>query len=519
MPQLLSRLDNAGWLTPSVAEVLDALPPLPYDEKFRREQAVTLQKTMHDLGIPGRVVRVGVFPPHTLYVILPGGTRRLGVGPTVSVQDIARRLPEFKEVLHAKSVGMVPALRRSPNHVGLLVRMAENHALRLRNVLLMPAYQSTESNTALAFGLDLNQQVVVHDLADLPHLLIMGAADAAGRTLRTVLLNLLLLNTPSELRIALMSPGDAPITDDLEILTRLPHVLGHRLRDEDESLKLLDGLVKECERRQRFFTQQGVKTLAEYNTRVEAQQDQPLPRIVIVLEHLLDQAWLDRVEDWFDLVRKLLANGPAMGIHLLLTAYTADHGALPGFVEDLLTHRLLVGAMDDRHWPHETPLPVEFMDGYFLESGTPTPLIFGEISDAEVERTVAYWQRIVTQRINEHQTQAESEPDAPAEESAQASEPLADKPKLPIPPPPSPSVLVRAADVLTSQDVRRSRAAALAAYLGWLGVGPLQDVLGFTEAQAHDLLNAMQADGLLEPGDGPIWRFARLDQGEDDTAQ
>ena len=115
MPQLLSRMDDAGWLTPAIAEILDSLPPLPYDERFRREQAALLQKRLNDSGVPARVVRVGVFPSLTLYALQSSGSRRRGAQAAVTAERIAEVVPRLKEALRAEEVGVVPSLRRSPD--------------------------------------------------------------------------------------------------------------------------------------------------------------------------------------------------------------------------------------------------------------------------------------------------------------------------------------------------------------------------------------------------------------------
>jgi hypothetical protein len=72
--------------------------------------------------------------------------------------------------------------------------------------------------------------------------------------------------------------------------------------------------------------------------------------------------------------------------------------------------------------------------------------------------------------------------------------------------------LARATQALSSNEEDRilGQAQALAAYLGWIGIGPLRDVLGLPTGEARAILAALQSIGVIETGDGPVLRFVRL---------
>lgn len=520
MPQLLSRLDAAGWLTPAIAEILDELPSLPHDERFRREQVSTILKRLNDVGAPVRMVRVGVFPSLTLYVVQPG-TRRRGGGQPTSLEEIARQLPRLKEALEAESVGIVPNWRSSSEHIGILVRMDEHHALRLRNLVLMPAFQSSEPNTSLALGMALDQQPVVRDLLTLPHLMLVGEGGHIGQLLRGLLLNLVLFSTPAEVRIAVMNLGGSESGRLPEVLSDLPHVLGRRLRQADESLKLLDGLVKECRRRQETLQQHAVDDLTAYHALADVTSDKVLPRVIVVMEDLLSAAWLELREQWVTLLDELLTSGAKVGIHLLMTAHMADESALPEFLGRRVRSRVVLATSGNvaRLWKHSVPPPSTFIDGFLIEGDSAvTPLMIGVVSDAELTRVVAYWQRTEAQRASGQAATASEGQDISVLETSENLTPVAESATslpagrpvtAPLPPP---DVLYRAAEALTPEDVKLARARALAAYLGWLAHGPLRDVLMMSYEDADVIIARLQAEGILESGDGPIYRFIRLDE-------
>ncbi|GEM_PF-2165311 len=521
MPRLLSRMDDTGWLTPAIADVLDELPSIPHDEQFRRDQALTIQQRLAELGTPVRIVRIGVSPSWTLFVLQPGEERQRGSRQKVSAEGIARRLPHVQRALEAEAVGIVPELRPGSEQIGILVRMPDHHRLRLRELLLSPTFQSMSASTTLALGLGLDQRSVVRDLAALPHLLLVGKTGQIDASVHSLLLTLVLFNTPAEVRFALMRLGadEQSSTSAMETFAQLPHVLGQRLRTPEESLRLLDGMLKECERRKQLFSTYEAVDLAAYNARVRGQAENVLPRIVVVMDNLLAADWLSRRDQWLTTLGALLEEGGAAGIHLLAAADLESEGRLPDALAALFPVRMVaLHAAARRWWPYRVPFPRHFADA-FVASGNDEaePLAFGQVSEREIVRVVDYWVRAAKHRpamqqsaFDQVEPSAEELPEAPARhiESEAPSEPEAE-PALP-----SPAALRRVAEALTPQDVKLARAGALAAYLGWLGVGPLHDVLGMSEEEAAEVLEHLQMVGVLETGSGPTWRFARLDRGE-----
>ncbi len=54
------------------------------------------------------------------------------------------------------------------------------------------------------------------------------------------------------------------------------------------------------------------------------------------------------------------------------------------------------------------------------------------------------------------------------------------------------------------------RAAMLAAYLGWLSISALRDIYGISDSDASQIIQRLQASGVVETGSSPLLRFVRL---------
>jgi len=97
MPELYSRTDDAGWLTPSIADVLEQGAPPPGGDGSIRDHMLTIQRELADLETPAKIINVRSMPSYTLYVARPETIGRLGSRRTVTPQEIRRSLARIVE--------------------------------------------------------------------------------------------------------------------------------------------------------------------------------------------------------------------------------------------------------------------------------------------------------------------------------------------------------------------------------------------------------------------------------------
>lgn len=502
MPQLSSRVDEAGWRTPAADTLLDESLPAPHSETFRREQAAIIQQYLADQGAPGRILRVGAFPSHTFFVLRPGSRLRYGPQQTVTAEDIERLLPALQDKLGATELGLVPSLRLGLNDVGLLLRMDDHQELRLRDLLVMKRFRNAASYLALAAGLSIKQDLLVRELAALPHLLLFGDAAATAACLRSYLVNLVLLNSPADLRLGLVQlaapAGEIPWSQDF---VPLPHVLGRAVRGATGGWRLLNGLAIEHRRRQGRFSQVGVPDLDTYNRQAMSHAVERLPRLLIVLDGLLAADWRRMEERWLGLLTELLTKGQETGIHFFLAVHGDAEAALPEMLTVLeLPHLIMRAATGAAQavW-EQAALPAAFVEALWQEHGQVIPFMLGMASASELDRVTTYWRHNAVARaagIGMAQVEPFTTDELLTEPEAAAGLP-------------SMGALLRAAKALMPRGTRIAQAKALASYLGWLSVDPLHDVFGLTREEAERVIERLREEGFLEPGDGTTWRVVR----------
>jgi DNA translocase FtsK/SpoIIIE-like protein len=522
MPQLLSRMDKAGWLTPSLPDILDAGAAPPGGEESIRAQALELQQAFSEQGTPARIINVRPTASRTLYIARLDSAGRSGSRHPVTPTEILRTFARITEKHPDWTLGFLPQLQDSDGAIGVLVRTEEHKAMSLRQLLVRSSFREHRSSLAFTIGVTLEQQLIVRDLDTCGHLIVFGSEHNRKNFIWASLLTLTLLNTPTELRLALAGSS----SQAYETLMSTPHALGRMLPKPHETQRLLDGLVKEAQRRRLWFKDQQVDNIRDYNAKIRERNEQQLPHIVLLIDSLSDTAWQATADRWLPSVYDLLVNAAKSGIHLILTANQVDGTDVPDMLKSVLPTRVVLRPLpkvleDANKTFHSSAL--RFVDAFLLENEVGTvPLELSTIGAEELQRAILYWKQTTVQRVREPAVVGNGSSSQRLGQSGltglmpkiveTSEQPRKEPPTPPTPPKPSPDTLARAAQMLAaSEDERKLRQAQmLAAYLGWLSVGPLQDILEMTQTEARAMLTMLQNVGVLEAGENSMLRFVRL---------
>ncbi len=512
MPQLLSRRDDNGWLTPAMADILrQATGSLPGEDSVRA-QIAEIQRILSEQDTPARIVDARPIASRVLFIARPELVGKRSARRPVMPAEIRRSLGAVADQHPEWTLGFIQQMPDDDESVGILLRTEQHQPLRLRQVLVSNAFMHSVSTLSWVAGVTIEQQVVVRDLALLGHLLIAGSETARQHIVRTILVTLMLFNTPAELRFTLVGTGSTVYGD----LVGIPHMLGRVVEDPAHGARLLDGMSKEVQRRWQWFQEREVNALPAYNELLQRTNQPPLPRIVILLDAFSDEDWINNPDRWVEPTYDLLVNGARVGVHLLCAAAQPEHipEPLAGVLESQIIMRSarpdLAAAV--KGGIHSSAL--RFADAFLVENqrgAAPLPVELCTVAPEEIQRLVAYWRGVAVQRAREMTSRERTGLTDLLPELAGSD--LADRPATPpLPTRTRAGTLVRATQALASpnENVVLQRAQALAAYLGWIGIGPLHDVLGLSPGEARAIMAALQNLEVVETGDGPVLRFVRL---------
>jgi hypothetical protein len=514
MPQLFSRMDDANWLTPSIADILDQGATPPGGDGSIRQFMLQLQEELGTLGTPARIVNVRPTPSYTLYVARPDAVGRLGNRRAVPPSEIRRSLGKIAEQHKDWTLGFLPQLQEDQEAVGILLRTQQHQPVSLRRMLVRGAFRDNASPMAVVLGITLEQQLIVGDMAKMGSLLVVGSENAKQHFIRSLLLTLTLLNTPSELRLALVGQS----SEAYKPLAEIPHALGRLLLTPADGQRLLDGLIKEVQRRQQWFQENGVESIEVYNASLKEQNKLQLPHILLVIDSLSDPTWQSAHDQWTPSLLELVKSGVNTGIYLVVAINKLEDSEIPDSLAKGITTQIVMRSvssfLNDRMKNFHGSL-LRFVDAFAVdntEEDEPVPVELCAVTPDEVQRAIAYWRQAAIQRKQETQMAEVSGKTGVTGllRPVETTETPAELPTPPIPEKPTSDTLVRATQALAGDEHSFAQAQALAAYLGWLGVGPLHDVLGLSLGEAHIILTRLQAMGVLESSESPTPRFVRL---------
>ena len=353
MPKLLRRkkadaaivLEDTGdpdsTETPPLALLSEppAGDPAASDAHFERLGQV-LVETLRTFKVESQIAGRTTGPVVTQFEVVPA--------PGVKVNRIAALDADLALALRAPSIRIVAPIP-GKGAVGVEVPNPEPEVVYLRRILESATFQRARGALPLALGKDLNGRPYVADLAKMPHLLIAGAT-GSGKSIciNTLITSLVYKHSPKTLRLLMVDPKMV----ELSIYGDLPHLRHPVVTDPQDAATVLKWAVLEMERRYALLSENGARSLAEFNKRAEegaalkrpnpvgadddperwTYTDGPLPFIVLVVDELADLMMSVQAEIEKPLAQ-LAQKSRAIGIHLVVATQRPSVNVITGLIK------------------------------------------------------------------------------------------------------------------------------------------------------------------------------------------
>jgi S-DNA-T family DNA segregation ATPase FtsK/SpoIIIE len=254
------------------------------------------------------------------------------------------------------------------------------------------------------------------DLARMPHMLIAGTTGSGKSVcISAITICLAMNNRPEDLKLVLIDPKMVELTR----FAGLPHIVGKPESDMDRIPAVLRWVTKEMDGRYKKFAEVGSRNLSDYNEAMKRRNDEPLPRIVVLIDELADLMLQSPIETEKTICR-LAQMARATGIHLVVATQRPSVDVVTGLIKANFPARIafsVASATDSRVILDQIGAESLLGKGDMLflnpEHGTPTRLQGCFVGDREVEDVIKWWKK---------QIEAET-----AEARAQKPEPEADE--------------------------------------------------------------------------------------------
>lgn len=305
------------------------------NEASVRETAMKLKSTLENFGVNVTVTDYSCGPSVTRYELQPE--------QGVKVSKITNLADDIKLNLAAADIRIEAPIPGKPA-VGIEVPNKESQPVFFRDLLESDNFQKFPSNIAFAVGKDISGQVVVADIAKMPHLLIAGATGSGKSVcINTLIMSILYKAKPDDVKLIMVDPKQV----ELSIYNGIPHMLIPVVTDPKKAAGALNWAVLEMTNRYQLFAQYNVRNLQGYNEKVKAVTDseegsedlKKLPQIVIIVDELADLMMVAHGEVE-DAIVRLSQLARAAGIHLVIATQRPSVDVITGLIKANVPSRI-----------------------------------------------------------------------------------------------------------------------------------------------------------------------------------
>ncbi len=356
--------------------------------KALTEKATQLQRTLHSFGVSAKVENISVGPAITRYELKPA--------EGVRVSKIANLSDDIALNLAAESI-RIEAPIPGKQAVGIEIPNKEKESVPLRDVIESDEFEDNKSKLTVALGKDVAGNIVLADIAKMPHVLIAGSTGSGKSVcINTIITSIIFNAKPSEVKMVMVDPKVV----ELSVYNGIPHLLIPVVTDPRKAAGALAWAVQEMDHRYNLFAEKGVRDLKGYNAVIEKESEEgtvgKLPQIVIIIDELADLMMV-AAKEVEDSICRLAQKARAAGMHLVIATQRPSVDVITGLIKANVPSRIafavssqidsrtildqvgaekLLGKGDMLYYPASASKPVRVQGAF--------------VSDGEVEKVVDF---------------------------------------------------------------------------------------------------------------------------------
>lgn len=388
-----------------------------------QNNAKKLIDTLTSFGVKASIVNICRGPSVTRYELQPAPGVKISKITNLS-DDIALNLAANGVRIEAPIPGKAAVGIEVPNKVVSMVTM--------RELIDSDKFRNSKSKLTTVLGRDISGEIVVTDLAKMPHLLIAGTT-GSGKSVcvNSILMSILYKATPDEVKLLLIDPKMVEFSK----YKGIPHLLIPVVSDAKKAAGALAWAVNEMLQRYKIFSEYDCKDIDSYNSLIEkninymeknppvvneeGEEVQPvlevnglpvakekMSRVVIAIDELADlmMAAPSEVEDS---ICRLAQMARAAGMHLILATQRPTVNVITGLIKANVPSRisLKVSSNTDSRTILDTGGGEKLIgrgDMLFSPVGAPKPIrVQGcYASDEEIEGVTHYIKKAYSAQYN-----------------------------------------------------------------------------------------------------------------------
>ena len=291
-------------------------------------------QTLRDYGIEITEITATPGPTVTLYKIKPA--------PGIRISKIKNLEDDIALSLAALGIRIIAPIPGESN-IGIEVPNAKPQIVAMKTMLESDAFRNAKMELPIAFGKTISNDVLVADLAKMPHLLMAGATGTGKSVgLNAVLASLLYKKHPSELKLVLVDPKKVEFSlysaIERHYLAKMPDEDEAVITDTKKVVRTLNSLCIEMDSRYDLLKLAGVRKITEYNDKFIHRHLNPehghryLPYIVVIIDEFGDLIMTAGKEVELPIAR-IAQLARAVGIHLIIATQRPTTNIITGTIK------------------------------------------------------------------------------------------------------------------------------------------------------------------------------------------
>ena len=329
VPQISLDFDSeqrsGEYVLPPISLLSDPPPGAKRSPKDIQSNIETLEATLEQFGIDANVSDVTTGPTITRYEI------QLGPGIRVNkITSLADNIAMNLAALHVRVEAPIPG----KNAIGVEVPTPTRSIVTLREMAESLEFHDNASPLLVALGKDVGGGSIYTDLTKMPHLLIGGATNSGKSIcLASVIMSLIMRNTPKDLRLVMIDPKRVELT----LFEGLPHLMYPVVKDVKEAPGVLRAVWREMDRRYDKFSEAGVRNIDGWNNKVAP--NEKMPYLVVIIDELAD-LMIQAANEVETTICRLAQLARATGIHLVIATQRPSVDVITGTIKANISSRI-----------------------------------------------------------------------------------------------------------------------------------------------------------------------------------
>lgn len=300
----------------------------------------TIEKTLDNFNMDCKITSINKGPVITCYELKPA--------PGIKLSRIVSLSDNISMALGSSDI-RIEAPIPGKTVVGIEVANKFKDSVGLREILESSEFVNSKSDVPLTLGKDVEGNIIVESISDMPHLLIAGATGSGKSVcINTIITNILYKSSPNDVRLMLIDPKVV----ELSVYNGIPHLLIPVVTNPKKAGYALNWAVDEMERRYKLFAEAQVRDIKGYNKKKikEGKISEKIPKIVIIVDELADLMMVssNEIEDY---IARLAQMARACGMHLILATQRPSVDVITGTIKANIPSRIafaVSSAVDSR---------------------------------------------------------------------------------------------------------------------------------------------------------------------------